>query len=71
MDSRKDDTETIATDFRDVKQKRNEAMDKRKQLWKEQDKLSSSIGILKDEIKKNEDGLVGSMDKVRSPLLPG
>ncbi|KAI9141835.1 hypothetical protein BKA69DRAFT_365194 [Paraphysoderma sedebokerense] len=69
MDSRKDDTETIATDFRDVKQKRNEAMDKRKQLWKEQDKLSSSIGILKDEIKKNEDGLVGSMDKATAQGL--
>ncbi|KAL1917349.1 uncharacterized protein VTP21DRAFT_5005 [Calcarisporiella thermophila] len=69
LDEQKQEMNNIETECLELRAKRDELTDRRKELWRQDAKFSTSVRGYKDELDKAERALQGTMDKLTSSGL--
>ncbi|KAJ3039435.1 Structural maintenance of chromosomes protein 3 [Rhizophlyctis rosea] len=69
LESRKGSLEEIDREFAEVRQKRNELEERKKELWREESKLTTSLETYRSELSKCERNLQASCDRMTSSGL--
>ncbi len=64
LEDRREKTKEIGDELAGVKEKHAELVERRKELWREDARLTSTVGNAEDELRTAERNLAGMMDKV-------
>lgn len=69
LEDRREKTKEIVDELASVKEKHAELVERRKELWREDARLTSTVGNAEDELRTAERNLAGMMDKVTNLKL--
>ena len=70
LEDRREQVKALTEELAGVTEKHSKLIKKRKELWREDARLTSTVGHAENELQQHERDLASMMDKVRAVLIP-